>query len=295
MTTLTPAERDELMAKAYEDSKRVHEEARRKGVEYVARKYAPRSYASPAPAPAPSVELTATDKAVVSEAMEILADTREKITDDDVYANPLFVEAAQLYLSTYTGNFEFLVSMKTDSQFYGFAKWTAGKYRGVLNCMRAEAQRKAREAKVVSAPISINSEPATGSVEAPSAVPVPLGTYTAVLEDRSHVTIRVKKHWLPEEAKKGTTVVQFLSGSDNETAYTGFAFQNGNHLLVWKKFANGAERLKEAWAIISRDPAEAGAGYAMHSGNCFRCGRTLTVPLSLHRGLGPECFSKWGS
>lgn len=29
-----------------------------------------------------------------------------------------------------------------------------------------------------------------------------------------------------------------------------------------------------------------------HSGRCGRCGRTLTVPESLERGLGAECFEK---
>lgn len=29
-----------------------------------------------------------------------------------------------------------------------------------------------------------------------------------------------------------------------------------------------------------------------HSGNCGRCGRKLTTPESVTRGIGPECFSK---
>ena len=27
-----------------------------------------------------------------------------------------------------------------------------------------------------------------------------------------------------------------------------------------------------------------------HNGNCGRCGRDLTVPVSIHRGIGPECL-----
>jgi hypothetical protein len=30
----------------------------------------------------------------------------------------------------------------------------------------------------------------------------------------------------------------------------------------------------------------------LHSGRCGRCGRTLTTPDSIERGLGPECAHK---
>jgi hypothetical protein len=31
-----------------------------------------------------------------------------------------------------------------------------------------------------------------------------------------------------------------------------------------------------------------------HEGKCGRCGRTLTVPESIDRGIGPECAGKIG-
>lgn len=31
-----------------------------------------------------------------------------------------------------------------------------------------------------------------------------------------------------------------------------------------------------------------------HDGNCGRCGRTLTVPESVERGIGPECAARMG-
>ena len=34
--------------------------------------------------------------------------------------------------------------------------------------------------------------------------------------------------------------------------------------------------------------------YAIGSGKCACCGRTLTVPASVHRGLGPDCAKKYG-
>lgn len=36
-------------------------------------------------------------------------------------------------------------------------------------------------------------------------------------------------------------------------------------------------------------------GYSIkHEGKCCRCGRTLTTPLSVERGIGPECWEKMG-
>jgi hypothetical protein len=40
-----------------------------------------------------------------------------------------------------------------------------------------------------------------------------------------------------------------------------------------------------------RDALEAaGIAYAEMSKRCRRCGRVLTVPTSLHRGFGPDCW-----
>ena len=38
--------------------------------------------------------------------------------------------------------------------------------------------------------------------------------------------------------------------------------------------------------------AESREAYALLSSRCARCNRTLTVPASIHRGLGPECAQK---
>jgi len=34
--------------------------------------------------------------------------------------------------------------------------------------------------------------------------------------------------------------------------------------------------------------------HALSSGNCLACLRTLTVPASIHRGLGPDCAARLG-
>ena len=48
------------------------------------------------------------------------------------------------------------------------------------------------------------------------------------------------------------------------------------------------------WALnLAMTGGELPAGYAIHhEGKCGCCGRTLTVPESIKRGIGPECWSR---
>lgn len=116
-------------------------------------------------------------------------------------------------------------------------------------------------------------------------VPVP-GKYTVPQAD-GHRTLRVEV--MPADAKfaAGKTVISFLSGSDNTSDYTGFAFvEDDGTLRVWKRFVQ-AEALLAAAHTLLEDPAA-----VLVSQHCRRCNRDLTVPASLHNGLGPECARK---
>lgn len=123
-----------------------------------------------------------------------------------------------------------------------------------------------------------------------------VGTFTVVMGTERR-TIRIKAHWDAAEAKKGTLVASFLSGADNESSYTGFAFITPQgKAIVWKRYRNGGGSAliisALSYLLQSGDYEGAGMTYALESGNCYRCGRTLTVPASIGRGLGPECAKK---
>jgi hypothetical protein len=83
-----------------------------------------------------------------------------------------------------------------------------------------------------------------------------------------------------------------------ELDYINFAFTNGDHgevrAYIWKRFRVHT-RLDRALNHLLRNPIDAGEAYALESGRCWRCGRRLTVPASIHRGLGPECAKKVGA
>lgn len=121
-----------------------------------------------------------------------------------------------------------------------------------------------------------------------------VGTFTVVDGD-DYETIRIKAGTGNFEGK---FVASYLSGSDNETDYTGFAFiGTDGSVNVWKKFKTAEGKVSPAMAskvlavsvVLFGGADDAREAYAMRSGRCSRCNRKLTVPASLHRGMGPEC------
>ena len=135
---------------------------------------------------------------------------------------------------------------------------------------------------------------------------IPYGTYTVVLnnDENDYVTLRVEKASFIKDSDK--TMVSYLGGSDNENSYRGFAFIGYNGINVWSKFQHNTRIVTAAKVLWAIAQDEAGLGqaheeflkkaeaYALSSGHCARCNRKLTVPASLHRGLGPECAIKEG-
>jgi len=57
--------------------------------------------------------------------------------------------------------------------------------------------------------------------------------------------------------------------------------------------AAGAETLSGLKAI-AENPLEAAVRYGRLTGSCACCGRELTDPKSVERGIGPVCASNWG-
>lgn len=124
------------------------------------------------------------------------------------------------------------------------------------------------------------------------------GTYTIVLNEKGdYRTLRIVD--APETMNKpqGTQIAQFLSGADNTANYTGFAFVSGSRVGIWSKFKADSVLAKALNILLTADKeqqADYGQAYAIESNNCWRCGRKLTVPASVNRGLGPICAEKLG-
>lgn len=120
--------------------------------------------------------------------------------------------------------------------------------------------------------------------------------YTVVFnpdaDDR--ITLRVREGFVGDDGRRTPQTVSVLYGPDNSNDYVGVGFWKNGELRVWKKHqgTQRAARAAQAMAVIAGDPRAAMEAYAVQSSKCARCGRDLTVPASIYRGLGPECAKK---
>jgi hypothetical protein len=100
------------------------------------------------------------------------------------------------------------------------------------------------------------------------------------------------------EGKEGLFFVGLLSGSDNESAYSYMGVIRDGNFSVTKKShisagAPSAMAFDFFWKYLLVQRIHSNLE-VWHEGHCGRCGRTLTVPESIERGIGPECASKMG-
>jgi hypothetical protein len=85
--------------------------------------------------------------------------------------------------------------------------------------------------------------------------------------------------------------VSLLTGSDNNTNYSYIGFISDNTFKSSKKSRVSEDAISFkafSWVFtnISNLPSFV---EIWHEGKCGRCGRKLTTPESIKRGLGPEC------
>ena len=135
--------------------------------------------------------------------------------------------------------------------------------------------------------------PAPASATITATVPLLEGTYTVIFEDASYRTLRIERQSESAKFMPGRLVVSYLSGSDNESSYTGFANvgPDDKTIKVWRKHEANTS-LIEAARVLAGDPKAAAMAYAKESGRCYKCDRTLTTPESIEAGIGPVCSER---
>jgi len=129
------------------------------------------------------------------------------------------------------------------------------------------------------------------------AVELAHGFYTVADGEGGWVTFRVRtENWCD-----GKTVIGVLVGSDNERSYKNFAFVTSAGLKVWKGHADKTRAIAAAQFLLTGSVDEARSEFlnqseanAMRSNTCLCCLKTLTVPASVARGLGPVCARQMG-
>ena len=108
-----------------------------------------------------------------------------------------------------------------------------------------------------------------------------------------HYTYKIRK---PD--RDSPFFVSLLTGPDNENSYTYIGiFEPGAFDLRLTKMSKVKFDTKSVkvlrWALtVFRNGNRPPTGYAIqHEGRCCRCGRTLTTPESIERGMGPDCYA----
>lgn len=223
----------------------------------------------------------------MAQVMDTAYQMQRKFDDTDLYRRPELQDVAEEYLVQYTDQvrtgdrrpFDYLDEIAT--RYWANRTISTAQWRGVLNCLRAESIRAHREPQDTVTPGQ------------PQDAPRP-GTYTLVCPSHRR-TIRIKEVDFGD-LPQGTLKIQYLTGSDNDTSFTSCAFLRPNGTLqVWGRFAADQgliDDLRTFLALGDADRTQAGLAYALESGRCCRCGRTLTVPASIHQGMGPDCAAK---
>lgn len=124
-----------------------------------------------------------------------------------------------------------------------------------------------------------------------------LGTHNATVTLTSPTTGQhrtFKIHTVQGGNLDGRRMISLLTGSDNESDYTGFGFvREDGTIAVWARHRGTQfERFAD---LFDRAPYWASRGVEyLAEARCIRCSRKLTNPVSLASGIGPECAKKVG-
>lgn len=125
------------------------------------------------------------------------------------------------------------------------------------------------------------------------------GTYTVVLDETGNYRVLKLSDVPTEKCVNGTPVgaqyVGYLKGPNNETDYQPMGYICGTELRIKTMYRKDSNIVKALTVLLSADKEtqhDMGHAYAIEANRCWRCNRTLTVPASIHRGLGPECAKR---
>jgi hypothetical protein len=122
---------------------------------------------------------------------------------------------------------------------------------------------------------------------------------TVVSPKGPRYTYKIKRRVFPDQSAR--TFAYLLTGPDNTRDFTYMGMVDERDLRVFptkkSKYTPASTPLRVLnWALQHVKAAHPfPAGYELHhEGRCGCCGRALTVPESIERGIGPECFSRLG-
>ena len=132
-------------------------------------------------------------------------------------------------------------------------------------------------------------------------------TFSLQNADGSHVTYKVKsnkknkdKFWTTNNQDKSLYFVSVLTGPNNDSDFQylgllklfpidGFYHFEGTKGSRIGRDAPSYKLFKQLWIGIEQQCRIPSVIQFYHEGQCCICGRKLTVPESIAKGIGPEC------
>lgn len=121
-------------------------------------------------------------------------------------------------------------------------------------------------------------------------ISIPYGRYSVVSQSGGHRTLQFSDtSWAQRPFPEGSITVSELN---YENRFRGFAVVTPDLQIIRFKAATDSA-IACLHALLTGDFEAMGLAYAVKSGNCWRCGRELTVPASIHRGMGPICSEQY--
>ena len=125
------------------------------------------------------------------------------------------------------------------------------------------------------------------------------GFYTVADGEGGWVTFRISQG--NKNFAEGKTIIGVLVGSNNERSYKNFGFVTERGIAKWGSAQVSQRVIASAQFLLTGNTDEARSEFlnqadanAMASNTCLCCLKTLTVPASVSRGLGPVCAKQMG-
>jgi len=125
------------------------------------------------------------------------------------------------------------------------------------------------------------------------------GFYTVADGQGGWVTFRITMG--NKNFAEGKTIIGVLVGSNNERSYKNFGFVADGGIRKWGSAQVSERVIASAQFLLTGNTDEARSEFlnqseanAMASNTCLACLKTLTVPASVGRGLGPVCAKQMG-
>lgn len=229
--------------------------------------------------------------AVVQQVLKRAVHLPDGILVTHVELSKTLVDVGHWYVQYYNGSNEFMNSLKAQHKRKG--RLTNRQIACALNDMLRNA------------PQSIETDEIERESLSPTVVESDLldGIYTIVLDETGiYRTIKITTLDAEQAATynqpKGTQIASYLSGLNNESDYTGFAFVQGRSANLFKRFKSDTVLASALFALLKADKQgriDMGTAYALESGRCWVCNRLLTTPESIIKGIGPVCAKKVGN